>query len=300
MSTYRLKFITPCFCAGANQQLAEVRPSAIRGELRWWFRCLGGTKAEEDEVFGNAAGSGKASSVLIRVSNVVRAANSYTPSFVSPNDPGAYLHYLLTAPNDAGHSRMWETAPAPESKTRGVIRDSSQLPPGTEFDLQILKVRGISNALREKLDSAIDAMLRFGSIGYRRTRGFGAWVNEASLVSRGETEQRLNGLKSFQFTWKFAQGGNANALIVLQQVEGKLKANKTTTTGYRLDHPAQNKTPLGYSHGRGDRQASAVLFRPCPFRTKNGDIQFALLELQAPDSVLGTNTKKTRIIPATP
>src|SRR5215470_1516467 len=41
--TYNLTFITPCFFAGANQAVAELRPSAIRGQLRWWFRALGGS-----------------------------------------------------------------------------------------------------------------------------------------------------------------------------------------------------------------------------------------------------------------
>lgn len=297
MSTYRLKFITPCFCAGANQKVAEIRPSAIRGELRWWFRCLGGSKAEEDEVFGSVAGNGKASSVTIRISNLIRAPGLYAPSFVSPNDPGAYLHYLLTAPNDTGHSRMWDLAPNTETKSKGVVRKLSQLPPNTSFDLHILNHRSISEHLKEKLNSSIDAMLSFGSIGYRKTRGFGAWVNDDLVLSRGETENKLKSLVSFGFTWKFAQGGNADAVVVLQQVEGKLKGNKLAKSGYRLDYPAQtSKSPLGFSHGKNNRQASAVLFRVCPFRTKNGDIQYALLELQAPDSVLGSATEKTRII----
>lgn len=296
MRTYRLKFITPCFCAGADQLRAEIRPSAIRGELRWWFRCLGGTKEEEADVFGTVAGSGKASSVLVRVSNIKHGKTLYSPKFISPDDPGAYLHYLLTAPNDSGDSRMWEKAPDLDSKTSGFIRGFSQIPPGTEFDLQILRVRTINDELKSKLCFAIDAMILFGSIGYRKTRGFGAWINEESLDMRGKIEEKLKKLESSGFAWNFAQGGNQDAVSILQQVEGKLKADKQKKTGYRLEHPAKSKTPLGYSHGKSSRQSSAVLFRPCSFRTKNDDILHALLELQAPDSVLGPNTTKLRII----
>lgn len=296
MKTYKIKFITPCFCAGANQQTADVRPSSIRGELRWWFRCLGGTREGEDKVFGTLAGGGKASSIVVRVANVTRGQTPYTASFTSPGDPGAYLHYLLTAPNESGLSRMWETPPCPASKTKGTVREASQLPPGTAFDLSFLVRRRESQELVDKLNLAMEMMLRFGGIGYRRTRGFGAWINEDSLLTRGDTEKCLKALEVFGFTWNLAQGGSKDGLVVLRQVENRLKGDREANTGLRLHHPAKERTPLGYSLGRSARQTSAVLFRPTPFMTKAGEIQFSLLELQAPDSVLGESTKKERII----
>lgn len=298
MKSYNLKFITPCFCAGADQLIAEVRASAIRGELRWWFRCMGGNQQEEQKVFGSLAGNGNASTVMVRVLSVIRGNELYQPAFISPNDSDAYLHYLLTAPDESEKSRLWETPPNPETKKKGVARASSQLPHGTTFQIVIFQKRSCGQELDQKLNAAIETMLRFGGIGYRRTRGFGAWIHEDSLLTRSETEVKLNDLKKFHFTFKLGQGGNADPLIVLRQVEAKLKGNKQANTGYRLKDkfPAVKKTPLGYSLGKNERQTSSVLFRPCPFRTKSGDIQFALLELQAPDSVLGTDTKKERII----
>ena len=49
---YTVELITPCFCAGADQTTAEIRAPSIRGELRWWFRVLGGTPEQERAVFG--------------------------------------------------------------------------------------------------------------------------------------------------------------------------------------------------------------------------------------------------------
>ncbi|WP_166792913.1 hypothetical protein [Methylacidiphilum caldifontis] len=48
---YSITFLTPCFCGGAEQNVAETRASAVRAELRWWFRVLGGTKEQEKQVF---------------------------------------------------------------------------------------------------------------------------------------------------------------------------------------------------------------------------------------------------------
>ena len=68
-SSHTFECITPCFCAGADQAKAEIRSSAIRGALRWWFRALGGSADAETEVFGGSKPV-TASSVLIRVSGV--------------------------------------------------------------------------------------------------------------------------------------------------------------------------------------------------------------------------------------
>lgn len=59
--TYTLEFLMPCFCAGADQARAEIRAPAIRGQLRWWFRALGGSAADERTVFGGVAGTASAS-----------------------------------------------------------------------------------------------------------------------------------------------------------------------------------------------------------------------------------------------
>ncbi len=76
----KLELITPCMCGGADPQShAEIRVPSIRGQLRWWFRLLGGFKSwggmalkkQEDQVFGSAAGkSGSASRLSLHVANI--------------------------------------------------------------------------------------------------------------------------------------------------------------------------------------------------------------------------------------
>ena len=38
IATYRV--VTPIFCAGADQQLAELRIPSFKGVLRFWWRAL--------------------------------------------------------------------------------------------------------------------------------------------------------------------------------------------------------------------------------------------------------------------
>ena len=40
--TFDLETVTPLFLSGADQTIAELRPPAFRGALRYWFRALAG------------------------------------------------------------------------------------------------------------------------------------------------------------------------------------------------------------------------------------------------------------------
>jgi len=75
----KLKLITPAFCGGAIPETqAEIRAPSIRGQLRWWFRVLGGLKSlsgksvkdQESLIFGSVSGTAMASQLIVRVKNV--------------------------------------------------------------------------------------------------------------------------------------------------------------------------------------------------------------------------------------
>ncbi len=90
---YKMTCLTPCFCAGADQTKAEIRAASIRGELRWWYRALGGTADCETKLFGNVAGKARASAVAIRVSTVENG-KQWKPDFNSEfcvNKPGGWI-----------------------------------------------------------------------------------------------------------------------------------------------------------------------------------------------------------------
>lgn len=96
----------------------------------------------------------------------------------------------------------------------------------------------------------------------------------------------MNALQKKAFSWHFCAGVSPDPIAALNQVETRLKANREANTGLRLNHPAKQRTPLGYSDPELGRQASAIYFRPVGFLTKNGAEQFGLMIFQAPDQVL--------------
>jgi hypothetical protein len=269
-----LKFITPCFCAGANRLEAEIRAPSIRGELRWWFRCLGADKSAEDTIFGGIAGNARASGLQVRVSDVTRSDTVYAPTHAKLTDPGSYLHFYLDQPPKDGESRLWITPPDRNLGKKGTPRPESCLPAESSFLLHLHSVRPIPEPHKQGLDLAIEAMLRFGSIGFRHTRGFGAWHWVEEPINVGALEELTKKVKEIApgFDFWFAPSAANRPDSLLNQIEGKLKSMRKPTAEGPPTLPAKNLTALGYAGERG-RQTSAVRFRPVQVQTKKGDTQ---------------------------
>lgn len=162
--TFRLEIITPCFCAGADQKKAEIRAPSIRGQLRWWFRTLGGFKSlsnlsvkeQEALIFGSTAGNaGSAGKLLVRVTSAQPESRA-----VNAEDLGAGMNTPL------GYA-LFPLRPYQDSDGRRGILDEN-----TEFEVQILW-RG-SPKLWEPIRALIAVWGHLGCLGFRGRRAFGA------------------------------------------------------------------------------------------------------------------------------
>ena len=73
--TFDLETVTPLFLSGADQTIAELRPPAFRGALRYWFRAVAGTycsnipqlKEIESALLGNTQG---VSNIVLRLAKI--------------------------------------------------------------------------------------------------------------------------------------------------------------------------------------------------------------------------------------
>ncbi|MHB9007271.1 MAG: type III-B CRISPR module RAMP protein Cmr1 [Limisphaerales bacterium] len=182
---YSLELITPCFAGGAEpEKQAEIRAPAIRGQLRWWFRVLGGfaslsplsVRAQEERIFGSAAGdAGVASPLIVRirqslVSKVVKDADQLGASMNS--DRGYLLFPLRSNPRRN------------ENKGRGVF--DGTLP---TFDLELVW-RG-NPILWDDIRALAAIFGHLGSLGFRSRRAMGA------LAFGGTPPDLLGALKRF-------------------------------------------------------------------------------------------------------
>jgi len=153
--SHTLEVITPCFCGGAEPaQRAEIRPASIRGQLRWWFRVLGGFKAlpnqsveqQEAMIFGSTAGDeGQAGMLTCRVKSTSTSASYPEPAMQSPE--GYFLFPLRNIPRH-------------------------QIPPGQRFELHFMW-RGAPHLIEDLTALAI-VFGNLGSLGFRSRRAMGA------------------------------------------------------------------------------------------------------------------------------
>ena len=265
---YHLEFLTPCFCAGADQAVAEVRAPSIRGKLRWWFRILGGNPTQEAEVFGSIRGDESLSSPL-----VVRVREDALKSQWQPIDSGrgSNTGYLLYFAMEARGGRRWVAGGA--------------LPVGSAFELQILWRRTLNGAAKELFDLALECFLFLGSIGLRSTRGLGCFTCREKPYSEVEWKSLLVRINAKSAGFK---GDLANFIGpqtgILDALGAQLRGLRLDCSAVRQGH--SNPTPLGTSNK--PRQTSAVYLRPV--RESTGECRLVVFEAPA-DKVLGIESR---------
>ncbi len=166
---HTIEIITPCFCGGAgSQHEAEIRPASIRGQLRWWFRVLGGFKSlaprslrdQEDYIFGSAAGDeGSAGKLAVRVmcKDLQKAVRDGQELGHRNFSPSAFLTFPIQSREKQGQKTDYAG--------RGVILSG-------KFDLSVLW-KG-DPAIKDSLEALMSVFTNLGSLGFRGRRAMGA------------------------------------------------------------------------------------------------------------------------------
>jgi hypothetical protein len=260
--SYTLEFITPCFCGGANQAVAELRASAIRGQLHWWFRTLGGTALEEREAFGHVHGTAPLTSSFIARTTVLPGHGEKGWENKIPQQGIGNTTYLLGF--FCGRT--------------GRLRRSGALAPRSRANV-ILTFR---RPPTEKLERAIHVFFSVGALGFRTTRAAGAFFTEEHSLTKQGWDRLRNELE------------NAGFVVRILEEEFQNWVDVCDRAGFLLKHKLRGrKEGLGISAGRNGtspnalgsatpRQASIVHLRPVMIDTK---MRLALLE--APARILG-------------
>lgn len=194
--TLHLRLITPLFGGGYEPREVDpdciIRPAAIRGNLRFWWRALyGGQYASASELFEaeaeiwgaaakeNAPSAGK---VGVRVTGVrwnkqKKTVNDFRPRGGSPAQVGPQAQYLLY--------------PFQEQRNQ-------KLPPaegydGVEFVLQVTFAQGVTAEQRQQVENTLRAWIAFGGVGARTRRGCGALTvtqEESRWLPPADAEKR--------------------------------------------------------------------------------------------------------------
>lgn len=257
--TFRLEVITPCFCAGAApEEQAEIRAPSIRGQLRWWFRVLGGFRAlslplarQEAEIFGSAAGDrGAASPLVVRV-----APTGSVPLRSTLHRDAAQMHATVRDPR--GYL-LWPL----QNKPRAAF-DLPQLP---TFELRI-QWRGDPERWQD-IEALIAILGHLGALGFRSRRAMGA------LGFAGPAPDLAAALRSFarpdSLVLRQLPARNAHdAIDVLARWLKGWRAHGRTQDHDRA-RPGEPPDNAGFDYARRDHDVGLGLHRGPVFRPALG------------------------------
>jgi len=160
---YNLKTITPNFCSGANGNKAEIRPSSIKGALRYWFRAaiaeenIKNMHERENEIFGS---TDKSSSFAVKVLNILEV-------------------------NKTSNKARMKPVPRPTKNFR-----NEAVKQDINIDIELILH---SSEFKSEIKSTFDIFLMLGSFGQRSRRGFGSIQRRQNKYS--DTEDFLCSLK---------------------------------------------------------------------------------------------------------
>jgi len=259
--SYKFDIITPCFCAGANpKETAEIRAPSIRGQLRWWFRVLGGFRSlapmdlrdQESLIFGSSAGGeGRAGQLRTRV-----LAESIRSGVMDGQELG-HRNFsdsaFLTFPIQSREMRGVVT----EYNGRGVIL-------GGSFELTIQWIGGRN--LGADLEALISVFGNLGSLGFRGRRAMGA-ISPAVLPNRVSVKSLKESMSHFSnpdaIVIKALPANSAKAAI--SNLGGWLKSCRSH--GRSVDNQSERDSPY-FEFARRDHdigygiERNVAAFRP--------------------------------------
>ena len=169
-ASYRI--VTPMFCAGADQQKAELRLASFKGALRFWWRSTMWGKVndgadlqqKEAELFGSSDQKIGQSKVRMRLTEVnLQKAKKVKEVWEDGRLLGA--HYLAYGVMEAFSSAKKGTKAG--ELTRPMI-------PGGNFTVQLRLAPNLSDKQREQVQNALILLGSIGGMGSKSRKGFGS------------------------------------------------------------------------------------------------------------------------------
>jgi CRISPR-associated protein Cmr6 len=212
---YDLELVTPAFLAGAGQKKEDctLRPSTLRGLLRWWWRTMHAgyldsktLYALESAIFGSTKVGQSAFDL------VVTPLDNRHPIVPQRRSPGtAYAAYGMAERSRACHEAgtRWQV----ELRFHGDRTINTKKHP--HHPLAEKPIR--SDVIKREVESALFLLCRFGAAGSKARKGFGSFATPTQLaaldlgaISKSAAETR----RSLGLASSFDQGRLNNACSI--------------------------------------------------------------------------------------
>ena len=176
---FRCEVLTPLFLSGANGQDAELRPSSIKGLMRFWWRALNGhftlseLREEEAKIFGCGGEEARRSSFSLRILQDISSVIIEKKQPL-PHHTGKENCEYLTKPKSCKGIEKFNSNKCQKG------RPISSISSGTFF----VELRGKD---LERYKNLFEITCILGGFGKRSRRGFGS-VRITGMKISGQDE----------------------------------------------------------------------------------------------------------------
>lgn len=199
---FQFQIVTPMFLGGADQKAEAIRPSSIKGALRFWWRALNWGRclnekgdevqalrhlhAEEARLFGAAAKTdekgnqiGGQGVFLMQVVQDKTRTFDWTPQQLKPG------HIYLLGLGLAEYVK--------EAKETRIKTGRNALQKGGTFTLKLIFHPKASDQDRKQICDAVQAFELLGALGSRARHGMGS-VASTKVMTRADYEKAVKDL----------------------------------------------------------------------------------------------------------
>jgi CRISPR-associated protein Cmr1 len=192
--SYEIELITPMFGGGVETRVNDpsfpIRPTAIRGQLQFWWRATVGAqyatrqelRAAQSAIWGDTT---QASRVQVRVELLGKAIDPKVCAVIKPNHKGKdQVYWEPPFQNTALPYALFPFQGKPANK-EGPKVDPASCTHNARFHLTVVCHKDIDFA--KHVEPAIWAWVNFGGLGSRTRRGCGAIKGrEVEFNSKGK------------------------------------------------------------------------------------------------------------------
>ncbi|MFZ1575890.1 MAG: type III-B CRISPR module RAMP protein Cmr1 [Chromatiaceae bacterium] len=223
---YPCKLVTPLYGGGVRAGEVDpdlpIRPSSIRGQLRFWWRIACGSDDSSENLFkrevaiwgGIAEAGPTASQVRVRVRGVgpldLEPSHCYEPN---PAQPGQLKSFPRLAHWAEGYALFSNQGKLTRDRRSIEEEPKALAKPGTGFELGVLVSASLTEDQRGEVLTALRWWASFGGIGARTRRGLGAVAIQGLLVVQADEVAKRGGVLALRLTptgvteaWKAAVG----------------------------------------------------------------------------------------------
>ncbi len=219
---FKIKVITPTLMGGGFGQNDGIRPSEIKGMMRYWFRALAGSVVGNDikalkSLEEKVSGSQERKSPFRTVISGLKETDKINLSWFDLPNGVKYLGFVINMNKE---------------------RLNNSIKADSEFKVKFLFKNSVDNKIIKLVAYSFYLATALGGFGLRARRGFGSWQIEDIDTNVESLKENLEKLKNYDLD---------NIKVNIDKAE-KILRNLSEALDVKTQNSSKNHTKLNFTN----------------------------------------------------